>query len=127
VGALFDAAGIQSVTTPGNAAAGIPTTLTGFYPCDSPPTLGFGFPSISNATTASQNSGSPISHSSTIFNILDSQLAENSTDGNCTASIQGTDAFGEIWLVGQGEQSPSTKTFSSPNGNELRNFNFNSW
>jgi pepsin A len=37
--------------------------------------------------------------------VLPSQLAENRTDGNCTAVIHGTDEFGSgpgaIWLVGQ--------------------------
>lgn len=99
---LFDAAGIQSVLRP-NATADSPTTLDGYFPCAHPPELGFGFPSLTNATTAT----GPISHSSTIFNILPSQLVENRTDGNCTASIHGTDEFGSgpgaIWIVGQGE------------------------
>ena len=102
VQALFDAAGIQSVLHPGS-----PTTLDGYFPCANPPELGFGFPSISNATSAQADPSSPVSRFSTIFNILPSQLAESSTDGNCTAVIHGTDQFGSgpgaIWIVGQGE------------------------
>lgn len=104
VQAMFDAAGIQSVIT-GNLTTG--RSLTGYYPCDNPPQFGWGFPSINNATSARANTSSPVSHSSTIFNVLPSQLAQNSTGNNCTASIHGTDEFGigvdTIWIVGQGE------------------------
>jgi hypothetical protein len=63
--ALFDAAGIQSVLRPGS-----PTTLDGYFPCAHPPEIGFGFPSISNATSAQADPSSPVSHLSTIFNIV---------------------------------------------------------
>lgn len=98
---LFEAAGIQSVLATVDGSR----TLTGYYACAHPPQLDFGFPSISNATAARSDPRSPVSRSSTIFNVL--QLAENSTDGNCTAVIHGTDEFGSgpgaVWLVGQGE------------------------
>ncbi|TAQ83813.1 hypothetical protein B7494_g7863 [Chlorociboria aeruginascens] len=77
-----------------------PTTLDGYFSCSNPPTLGFGIPSISNASQASQDPSSPVSHTSTIFNVLSSQLVQNSTGDNCTASIHGTDEF-PFWLIGQ--------------------------
>lgn len=93
---LFHAAGIQSVLTP--ASGGNPASLAGYYPCDKPPVFGFGFPSISNASTAT----GPVSKKSTIFNVVPSALVLSATGNNCTASIQGSDEFG-FWLVGQGK------------------------
>lgn len=98
---LFDAAGIQSVVVP-NTTADAPTTLTGYYSCSNPPKLGFGFPSASDTAAARANYSSPVSKFSTIFNILESQLAESKNGDNCTAVIHGTDQF-DVWLVGQGE------------------------
>ncbi|KAG0646502.1 hypothetical protein D0Z07_7451 [Hyphodiscus hymeniophilus] len=99
VAALFDAAGLQYLIVNSTNPA-VPTTLTGYYPCDQPPPFGFGFPSISNATTASENGNRNVSHESTVFNVLPSQLLQNGTGNNCTASIHGTDEFGG-WIVGQ--------------------------
>jgi len=97
---LFAAVGITAVTVAGTG--GNPTTINGYYPCAKPPALGYGFPSVSQAAAAAKSKTSSVSHTSTIFNILASELAENSTaSGNCTAVIHGTDAFGEDWLVGQ--------------------------
>lgn len=106
VKALFDATGIQSVLHP-DTTEGAPTTLEGYYPCAHSPEIGFGFPSITNSSSVAKNSNSSVSPFSTIFNILPSQLAQNSTDGNCTVAIHGTDEFDNMgpnfWLVGQGE------------------------
>ncbi|KAF4630113.1 hypothetical protein G7Y89_g8027 [Cudoniella acicularis] len=99
VQAFFDAAGIQSVLHP-STTADVPTTLDGYFSCSNPPTLGFGIPSISNASAASRDPHSPVSHMSTIFNVLPSQLVQNSTGDNCTASIHGTDEW-PFWLIGQ--------------------------
>jgi hypothetical protein len=103
VQAMFDAACIQSILTPNQTADTLPQ-LTGYYPCDSPPNLGFGFPSFTNATTAKEVHNHTISHQSTIFEMLPEALAFNSTGNNCTASIFGTDEFGNgFWLIGQSE------------------------
>jgi hypothetical protein len=92
---LFDAAGIQSVSNP---TAG---TLTGYFSCSNPPTVGLGLPSAANASAAASSSSSTVSHKSTIFNILPSQLIQTQNGDNCTSSIVGTDQF-PFWLVGQG-------------------------
>jgi hypothetical protein len=97
---LFDAAGVQSVLTP-SSAPGAPSILTGYFACDNPPTIGFGFPSTGNATAAAKNASSPVSHQSKVFNILPSQLVSNQTGNNCTASVVGTNEF-PFWLIGQG-------------------------
>jgi hypothetical protein len=103
---MFDDAGIQSAITPNSTADSFPT-LTGYYPCDNPPNLGFGFPSITNATSAKKMDNDTISHQSTIFEILPEALAFNNTGNNCTASIFGTDQFRNgFWLVGQSEFGP---------------------
>ena len=79
------------------------TTLTGYYPCENPPKFGFGFPSISDATSARQIARSPVGHNSTIFDVLPTQLAQNRSGNNCTASIQGPSQYGNIcWVDGQG-------------------------
>lgn len=96
---LFDAAGIQSVADP-NAG-----TLTGYFSCSKPPTVGLGLPSADNATEAAASGSTTISHKSTIFNILPSQLISNQDGDNCTSSIVGTDDF-PFWLVGQGTCFP---------------------
>lgn len=93
---LFDAAGIQSVLTQGS-----PSTLTGYFSCSNPPTMGFGIPSTGNATAAAAKHDPLISHKSTVFNILPSQLISSQNGDNCTASIVGTDEF-PFWLIGQG-------------------------
>jgi len=98
---MFDATGVQSVLTP-NTTADTSSTLTGYYPCDDPPDLGFGFPSKTNATTASQEHSSNTSHHSTIFNMLPEALVYSTSGNDCTASIYGTDGFGELWIIGQG-------------------------
>lgn len=96
---LFDVAGIESVVSPGGDNA--PTTLTGYFNCSSPPTLGFNVPSADNATAALLRRGSSVSLASSTFNILPNQLVQYQDGDNCTASIQGTTQF-PFWLVGQG-------------------------
>jgi pepsin A len=98
---MFDATGVQSVLTPNTTADTYPL-LTGYYPCDKPPELGFGFPSITNATTAKQEHNSTISHYSTIYDMLPEALAFATNGNNCTASIFGSDEYGG-WLIGQGQ------------------------
>lgn len=101
VQAMFDAAGVQSVLAPNTTADTYPL-LTGYYPCDCPPELGFGFPSITNATTAKQEHNSTISHDSTIYNVLPEALAFATNGNNCTSSIFGSNEYGS-WLIGQGK------------------------
>ena len=91
VKALFSAAGIQAVETSN------PAGVTGYYPCSSPPSFGFGFPSA--AGTAGRKRGA--SATSTVFNVLPAALQESKVGNNCTASIHGTSDFGDSWLVGQ--------------------------
>lgn len=100
VQAFFDLAGVQSVLHP-SSSPDVPTTLDGYFSCSNPPTFGFGIPSASNASEASQDAQSPVSHTSKIFNVLPSQLVQISTGDNCTASIHGTDEW-DFWLIGQG-------------------------
>jgi hypothetical protein len=116
VQAVFDAAGIRSVLN-NSTDPTVPTTLDGYYSCDSPPQVGFGFPSITDATAARSNSSSPVSHQSTIFNVLPAALAlpGQSHGEECISSIRGTDEF-SIWILGQRESTlkcprhPSDKT-----------------
>jgi hypothetical protein len=99
---MFDAAGIQSVLTPNTTTDTYPT-LSGYYPCDSPPELGFGFPSITNASTEREQYNGNYTHYSTIYEVLPEPLAFVTTGNNCTCSIYGTTEFGNFWLVGQGQ------------------------
>jgi pepsin A len=74
VSKIFSQAGIHAVQT----ANGI----TGYYNCSAPPEIGF-------------------SLGGTNFNILAKALAFAKNGDNCTASVHGTNAFGNSWLVGQ--------------------------
>jgi len=74
VQSLFQQAGIHAVQDSNG--------ITGFYACNAPPTIGLKF--------GSRN-----------FNILPAALAFSQNGNNCTASIHGTDEFGEMWLFGQ--------------------------
>ncbi|EED19138.1 hypothetical protein TSTA_024610 [Talaromyces stipitatus ATCC 10500] len=100
---LFDKAGMQSVLRQSNNTGSLVRTLDGFYSCDHPPSFGFQFPSLANATTARLRKSTVVSHQSRVFQIYYSALAENSSEdgGNCRASIHGTDSFGDSWIVGQ--------------------------
>ncbi|WPH02271.1 Hypothetical protein R9X50_00512700 [Acrodontium crateriforme] len=60
--------------------------VTGYYPCSSPPSLGFRFPAGSSGS---------------VFNAAPAALAYAKNGNNCTAVIQGTVGFGDQWLVGQ--------------------------
>jgi hypothetical protein len=102
---LFDAAGIQSILTANTTADTYPL-LSGYYPCDKPPELGFGFPPITNATTAMEEHSSKPSHYSTLYEMLPEALAFITAGNNCTASIYGSDEYGG-WLVGQGQFTPN--------------------
>jgi hypothetical protein len=84
--------------------------LTGYYPCDKPPNLGFGFPSITNATTAREEHNRTISHHNIIFDMLPEALAFITTENNCTASIYGSDEY-PGFLVGQGQFVPGENLY----------------
>lgn len=77
--AMFKAAGMQY-------SQGRNGAVTGYYPCSSPPSLGFRFPAGSSGTN---------------FNVVPAALAYKKNGNNCTAVIQGTSNFGNQWLVGQ--------------------------
>ncbi|KAI9727940.1 MAG: hypothetical protein M1828_005345 [Chrysothrix sp. TS-e1954] len=80
--------------------------LTGYYPCDNPPTLSFSYPS--QADIDNPPAGVAISKTSRKFNIFKSTwpVAVNG-DNNCTAVLAGTNADADpaddanAWLVGQ--------------------------
>ena len=81
---LFDAAGIQGVT---QTLSGCTKVLTGYYPCASPPTVGFKFPAGADGK---------------VFDILGSAFEEaDDGAGNCTAIVAGIDFGPGIWIVGQ--------------------------
>ncbi|KFY31701.1 hypothetical protein V493_00881 [Pseudogymnoascus sp. VKM F-4281 (FW-2241)] len=100
VSAIFNATGIQGVlrsTSEGDL-------LTGYFPCDKSPTVGFNFPSKTNASIATEESLSTISKSSSTFNIpLNAWAAVNNGNNNCTAVLSGQDykAHPGLWVVGQ--------------------------
>ncbi|QPH02360.1 hypothetical protein C2857_006569 [Epichloe festucae Fl1] len=71
---LFQKAGIE--------AARAQNGITGYYRCSAPPKIGF--------SLGGRN-----------FNVLPEALAFAKEGDNCTASVRGSDAFGNNWLVGQ--------------------------
>ncbi|KAJ5690419.1 acid protease [Penicillium macrosclerotiorum] len=80
------------------------TTVTGYFPCDKPPTLGLSIPSQKNATAAMKEKSRLVSHRSSTFNIAaDQWIAADNGNNNCTAILSGTDAFPipDLWVVGQ--------------------------
>ncbi|PMD39253.1 acid protease [Hyaloscypha variabilis F] len=100
VTSLFNATGIQGVlqSTPDGPL------LTGYFPCDKPPTVGFGFPSASDAAAAANNSTSSVSKKGSIFNIPTNQwAAANNGNNNCTAVLSGANVpnITGLWVVGQ--------------------------
>lgn len=103
--AIFKAASIQYVVQTSESAG---TSVTGYFPCDGPPTLGLSIPSQSNATAAARQNSKLVSHRSSIFNIAPDQwIAADNGSNNCTAILSGTDAFPlpDLWVVGQREFS----------------------
>ena len=81
---LFDAAGIQGVT---QSLSGCQKVLTGYYPCASPPTVGFKFPAGKGGK---------------VFDIVASAFPEaDDGTGNCTAIVAGIDFAPGLWIVGQ--------------------------
>ncbi|KAK4547883.1 hypothetical protein LTR36_010602 [Oleoguttula mirabilis] len=81
---LFEALGIQAVE---QNLPGCTTVLFGYYPCNSPPAIGFQL-----------GAGNPI------FNIEPSAFVQASNGGNnCTATVTGIDIGfpGGLWIVGQ--------------------------
>jgi hypothetical protein len=106
VTSLFNATGIQGVlqSTPDG------DLLTGYFPCDKPPTVGFSFPSATNAAAAGNDSTSPVSKKSSIFNIPTNQWAAvNNENNNCTAVLSGQNVpqVPGLWVVGQRKSSSS--------------------
>ncbi|KAJ5814798.1 acid protease [Penicillium riverlandense] len=97
---IFNATSIQSVVH--NTTDGV--TVTGYFPCDKPPTIGFSIPSRANVSTAvNANSGS-ISHKSAIFDIAPEQwIAADNGNNNCTAVLSGATVplYPTLWVVGQ--------------------------
>ncbi|KUJ16902.1 acid protease [Mollisia scopiformis] len=96
VSSIFEANGIKGVLS--NSSSGL--QLTGYFPCDSPPNIGFSFPSQTNASTAVGT----ISKNSTIFDIpANTWAAVDNGNNNCTAILGGQDvaAFPGLWVVGQ--------------------------
>lgn len=98
---LFNASGVESVYEKVDNV----TVLSGYYPCDAPPQLGFQFPSFSNRTAASQNYSSPVSHTGKVFNILPEGLQFNATGNRCRSVIQGYEGYPN-WLAGQCKYIP---------------------
>lgn len=96
---IFNATGIQGVFSALNGYPG-GNILTGYFPCDKPPTVGFSFPSKSNLFGFTQ---------SAIFNIPASAwaIADNGNN-NCTAVLSGQNfptslaSYTTLWIVGQG-------------------------
>ncbi|KAK1254824.1 hypothetical protein MKX08_008819 [Trichoderma sp. CBMAI-0020] len=82
VKALFDKLGFQSFT---RDAIGCDGTLFGYYPCDSPPRIGF---QVGNSTQV-------------FFIEPEAFKMEDNGDNNCTATITGGNIGAGGWLVGQ--------------------------
>lgn len=82
VKALFDKLGFQSFT---RDVIGCSGTLFGYYPCDSPPHIGF---QIGNS-------------SQTFFIEPEAFKMEDNGNNNCTATITGGNIGAGGWLVGQ--------------------------
>ena len=103
VAGIFNMTGIQAVlqsTSEGDI-------LTGYFPCDEVPTVGFSFPSQKNVSLATNDSSSPISNNSTIFNIpANSWAAANNGNNNCTAVLSGQNYVEGLWVLGQGKFGP---------------------
>ncbi|PYI25500.1 acid protease [Aspergillus indologenus CBS 114.80] len=98
--AIFEATNIQAVVQ--NTSDGV--TVTGYFPCDSPPTVGFSIPSQANATAAVAADSDLVSHQSAIFNIAaDQWIAANNGNNNCTAVLAGATvaSYPTLWVVGQ--------------------------
>ncbi|PYI09853.1 acid protease [Aspergillus sclerotiicarbonarius CBS 121057] len=97
---IFEATSIQAVIQ--NTTDGV--AVTGYFPCDQPPTLGFSIPSQSNASTAAKTDSNLISHRSSIFNIAaDQWIAADNGNNNCTAVLSGMTvaSYPTLWVVGQ--------------------------
>jgi len=96
VQALFDAAGVESVSQKQDDQ----TVLSGYYPCDQPPSLGIQFPSASDAAAAKQDKSSPVSTESSVFNFAASSMELSRDGNNCTLALKGYSGLPE-WTMGQ--------------------------
>jgi len=102
VTSVFNATGIQGVlqSTPDGPL------LVGYFPCDKPPSVGFSFPSASNAAAAGNDSTSSVSKKSSIFNIPTNQwIAADNGNNNCTSVLSGSNVpnVTGLWVIGQGK------------------------
>jgi pepsin A len=97
---IFNTTFIQPVVH--NTTDGV--TVTGYFPCDKPPTVGFSIPSQGNMSTAANANSASISHKSSIFDIAPEQwIAANNGNNNCTAVLSGATvpSYPTLWVVGQ--------------------------
>lgn len=71
------------------------TLVTAYYPCASPPTFGFGLPSLDVI--------SPTYAESKLFNIVPSALIQEQNGTECKMIVHGVDTLDTrgFWLVGQ--------------------------
>ncbi|KAJ5339140.1 acid protease [Penicillium brevicompactum] len=79
------------------------TTVTGYFPCDQPPSLGLSIPSKSNITSANTNKSNLTSRKASVFDIPPEQwIKSDNGNNNCTAIVSGTSAVPDgLWVVGQ--------------------------
>ncbi|KAJ5900153.1 acid protease [Penicillium taxi] len=99
---IFNSSSIPYIVSTSSAG----TTVSGYFPCDQPPTLGLVIPSRQNSTDARRDNSNSVSHNSNLFNIAPDQwAATNNGNNNCTAVLSGTDAlpYSNLWVVGQRE------------------------
>ncbi|OBT86051.1 hypothetical protein VE02_05528 [Pseudogymnoascus sp. 03VT05] len=90
VSVIFNATGIQGVLRSTSE--------------DKPPTVGFNFPSKTNASLAEKNTLTAISKKSSTFNIpLNAWAAVDNGNNNCTAVLSGQnyEAHPGLWVIGQ--------------------------
>ncbi|CAI6338676.1 unnamed protein product [Periconia digitata] len=96
---MYERAGIEWDTIPPTDT--FPgTIIQGSYPCSSPPTFGFGFPSTQNITDAILDPGSTVSRKGSIFNVTPEALVASEADGICKSILKGVTNM-NIWIVGQ--------------------------
>ncbi|PVI07960.1 acid protease [Periconia macrospinosa] len=96
---MYKRAGIEwEIIPPTNTFPG--KIIQGSYPCASPPTFGFGFPSTQNITDAAQNATSGVSRKGSIFNVVPEALIASESDGKCKSILKGVTNL-DIWIIGQ--------------------------
>ncbi|KAM3074119.1 hypothetical protein ACMFMG_003059 [Clarireedia jacksonii] len=100
ISALFNQTGIQSVLQTSSTG----NTLIGYYPCSSPPAIGFSLPSQSNLSSiSSSNMTTSWSTKSSIFYVENSAQAASKSGDNCTSIFSGYDFDTPgLWVLGEG-------------------------